>query len=251
MRCSKRPEAGVTLCLSPHLDDGVLSCASLLGRAARPVIATFFSEGDELYAARRAEDREACRRLGAECRQLGLRDDRFRNFMEIVSAPTPVTKRSQRALAALLAELNPELVLAPLGVGHHVDHREVREAATALVEPGRLLYYEDRPYALVRGQVEFTLGLRPAPDWRSYFAAQYVKTYLGAYPRERVKAAWGAAAPLAGFECVRELPPPDLWPLGAYATQLGDLFASPAAMERSYAGRPERYWASQYETTTP
>jgi hypothetical protein len=135
------------------------------------------------------------------------------------------------------------LVLAPLGVGHHVDHREVREAATALVEPGRLLYYEDRPYALVRGQVEFTLGLRPAPDWRSYFAAQYVKTYLGAYPRERVKAAWGAAAPLAGFECVRELPPPDLWPLGAYATQLGDLFASPAAMERSYAGRPERYWA--------
>ncbi|MBZ2178970.1 MAG: PIG-L deacetylase family protein [Acidobacteriota bacterium] len=229
--------------MSPHLDDGVLSCASLLGRAARPVIATFFSEGDELYAARRAEDREACRRLGAECRQLGLRDDRFRNFMEIVSAPTPVTKRSQRALAALLAELNPELVLAPLGVGHHVDHREVREAATALVEPGRLLYYEDRPYALVRGQVEFTLGLRPAPDWRSYFAAQYVKTYLGAYPRERVKAAWGAAAPLAGFECVRELPPPDLWPLGAYATQLGDLFASPAAMERSYAGRPERYWA--------
>jgi LmbE family N-acetylglucosaminyl deacetylase len=229
--------------LSPHLDDGVLSCASLLGRAARPVIATFFSEGDELYAARRAEDREACRRLGAECRQLGLRDDRFRNFMEIVSAPTPVTKRSQRALAALLAELNPELVLAPLGVGHHVDHREVREAATALVEPGRLLYYEDRPYALVRGQVEFTLGLRPAPDWRSYFAAQYVKTYLGAYPRERVKAAWGAAAPLAGFECVRELLPPDLWPLGAYATQLGDLFASPAAMERSYAARPERYWA--------
>ena len=243
LRCSKRPEAGVTLCLSPHLDDGVLSCASLLGRAARPVIATFFSEGDELYAARRAEDREACRRLGAECRQLGLRDDRFRNFMEIVSAPTPVTKRSQRALAALLAELNPELVLAPLGVGHHVDHREVREAAKALVEPGRLLYYEDRPYALVRGQVEFTLGLRPAPDWRSYFAAQYVKTYLGAYPRERVKAAWGAAAPLAGFECVRELPPPDLWPLGAYATQLGDLFASPAAMERSYAARPERYWA--------
>ena len=243
LRCSKRPEAGVTLCLSPHLDDGVLSCASLLGRAARPVIATFFSEGDELYAARRAEDREACRRLGAECRQLGLRDDRFRNFMEIVSAPTPVTKRSQRALAALLAELNPELVLAPLGVGHHVDHREVREAATALVEPGRLLYYEDRPYALVRGQVEFTLGLRPAPDWRSYFAAQYVKTYLGAYPRERVKAAWGAAAPLAGFECVRELPPPDLWPLRAYGTQLGDLFASPAAMARSYAARPERYWA--------
>lgn len=243
MRCSKRPEAGVTLCLSPHLDDGVLSCASLLGRAARPVIATFFSAGDRLYAARRAEDREAGRRLGAECRHLGLRDDRFRSFLEIVSAPTPVTKRSQRALAALLAELNPELVLAPLGVGHHVDHREVREAATGLVEAGRLLYYEDRPYALVRGQVEFTLGLRAAPDWRSYFAAHYVKTYLGSFSRETVKAVWGTALPFAGLTCVRELPPPDLWPLRAYGTQLADLFASPAAMARSYAARPERYWA--------
>ncbi|MFN9754013.1 MAG: hypothetical protein ACK55L_01265, partial [bacterium] len=76
-----------------------------------------------------------------------------------------------------------------------------------------------------------------------YFAAQSVKPYRGAYPRVRVTPAGGAAAPLAGFECVRELPPPELWPLGAYATQLGDLFASPAAMERSYAGRPERYWA--------
>jgi LmbE family N-acetylglucosaminyl deacetylase len=169
LRCSKRPEAGVTLCLSPHLDDGVLSCASLLGRAAR-----------------RAEER-----------QLGLRDDRFRSFLKIVSAPTPVTKRSQRALAALLAELNPELVLAPLGVGQHVDHREVREAA---------------------------------PDWRSYLGAQYVKTYLASFGRETIKAAWEAADPFPGLECIRELPPPDLWPLRAYGTQLADWFASPAAM---------------------
>ena len=221
----------------------MLSCASLLAGAARPVIATFFSAGDRLYAARRAEDREACRRLGVECRQLGLRDDRFRSFVEIIGAPTPVTKRSQRALAALLEELRPELVLAPLGVGNHVDHREVREAATGLVEAGRLLYYEDRPYALVRGQVEFTLGLRAAPDWRSYFAAHYVKTYLGSFSRETVKAVWGTALPFAGLTCVRELPPPDLWPLRAYGTQLGDLFASPAAMARSFAARPERYWA--------
>jgi LmbE family N-acetylglucosaminyl deacetylase len=233
----------VTLCLSPHLDDGVLSCASVLERAARPVIATFYSAGDGLYAARRAEDREACRRLGAEWRHLGLRDDRFRSFVDIIGAPTPVTKRSQRALAALLEELRPELVLAPLGVGNHVDHRELREAATALVEPGRLLYYEDRPYALVRGQVEFTLGLRATPDWRSYFATHYVKTYLGSFSRETVKAAWGAALPVRGLHCVRELPPPDLEPLRAYGTQLGDLFASPAAMARSYAARPERYWA--------
>jgi LmbE family N-acetylglucosaminyl deacetylase len=235
--------ARVTLCLSPHLDDGVLSCASLLSQVQRPVIATFFSSGDRLFHARRAEDREACRRLGAECLHLGLRDDRFRSFVEIVSGPVRNTKRSQRALASLLDELDPELVLAPMGVGNHVDHRELRDAATALVPPVRLLYYEDRPYAFVRGQVEFTLGLRPAPDWRSYFAAHYVKTYLGSFPRETVKAAWGAALPFPGLTCVRRLPPPGLEPLRAYATQLADLFPSPAAMERCYASRPECYWA--------
>lgn len=235
--------ARVTLCLSPHLDDGVLSCASLLSQVERPVIATFYSSGDRLYHARRAEDREACRRLGAEFRHLGLRDDRFRSFVDIVGGPAPTTKRSHRVLAGLLEELNPELVLAPMGVGHHVDHRELRDAATTLVPPDRLLYYEDRPYAFVRGQVEFTLGLRPAPDWRSYFAAHYVKTYLGSFPRPTVKAAFGAALPFPGLTCVRELPPPDLEPLRAYETQLADLFESPAAMAKCYASRPECYWA--------
>jgi len=235
--------ARVTLCLSPHLDDGVLSCASLLSQVERPVIATFYTSGDRLYSARRAEDREACRRLGAECRHMGLRDDRFRSFVQIVGGATPVTKRTQRALARLLEEYDPELVLAPMGVGQHVDHRVLRDTATALVPAARLLYYEDRPYAFVRGQVDFTLGLRPAPDWRSYFAAHYVKTYLGSFPRQTVKAAWGAARPFAGLTCVRQLPPPDLEPLRAYATQLADLFASPAAMRKCYASRPECYWA--------
>jgi LmbE family N-acetylglucosaminyl deacetylase len=235
--------ARVTLCLSPHLDDGVLSCASLLSQVERPVIATFYTFGDRLYFARRAEDREACRRLGAECRHLGLPDDRFRSFVDIVSGPPQTTKRSHRALAALLQELDPELVLAPMGVGHHVDHRELRETATALVPAERLLYYEDRPYAFVRGQVELTLGLQPEPDWRSYFAAHYVKTYLGSFPRETVKAAFGAALPFPGLTCVRQYPPPDLEPLRAYVTQLPDLFASPAAMAKCYASRPECYWA--------
>jgi LmbE family N-acetylglucosaminyl deacetylase len=235
--------ARVTLCLSPHLDDGVLSCASLLARVERPVIATFYSSGDRLFHTRRAEDREACRRLGAGCRHLGLRDDRFRSFVDIVGGIPKITKRSHLALAGLLEELDPELVLAPMGVGHHVDHRELRDAATALVPAERLLYYEDRPYAFVRGQVEFTLGRRPAPDWTSYFRAHYVKTYLGSFPRKTVKAALWAALPFPGLTCVRQYPPPDLEPLRAYATQLPDLFASPAAMQKRYDSRPECYWA--------
>ncbi len=235
--------ARVTLCLSPHLDDGVLSCASLLSQVERPVIATFYTSGDRIFFARRKEDREACRRLGAECRHMGLPDDRFRNFVKIVGGQAKITKRTQEALAGLLEELDPELVLAPMGVGNHVDHRVLRDAATAIVPAERLLYYEDRPYAFVRGQVEFTLGLRPTPDWRSYFAAHYVKTYLGSFPQETVKAAFAAALPFPGLTCVRQLPPPDLEPLRAYETQLADLFASPAAMAKCYASRPECYWA--------
>jgi len=38
-------------------------------------------------------------------------------------------------------------VIAPLGLGGHVDHRLVREAARRIVSPDRLEFFEDRPYA--------------------------------------------------------------------------------------------------------
>jgi LmbE family N-acetylglucosaminyl deacetylase len=239
--------ARLTLVLSPHLDDAVLSCSSLMA-SRRSLIATFFTAGDASYEARRAEDFEAAKILGASARHLGFRDAPFRSvlyrsFLGIVAGPADPLLKVEKALAGLLEELDPELVLAPLGVGNHVDHRLLRNAAAKLVRPERLLFYEDLPYAFVKDQIDFTVGTAPAPDWDSYFAAHYVQTYLAGTAPEAVKKAFAASKPFYFVEPARQFPPPPLAALGAYKTQLNDLFATPAAMAALYASRPERYWA--------
>jgi hypothetical protein len=55
------------------------------------------------------------------------------------------------ALSGLLTQLQPRLVLAPLGVGRHVDHVLTREAgriAHRSLSGATLAYYSDMPYAL-------------------------------------------------------------------------------------------------------
>ncbi|MFC8275629.1 PIG-L deacetylase family protein [Streptomyces sp. NPDC057271] len=88
--------------LSPHLDDGVLSCGALLLRARRraPVtVVSFFTEAapppytlsgrqylrqtrasdaEELYASRREEDRSVMAEMGVAWRHFGLVDGLFR-----------------------------------------------------------------------------------------------------------------------------------------------------------------------------
>ena len=239
--------APLTLVLSPHLDDAVLSCSSLMA-SRRSLIATFFSAGDASYEFRRAEDLEAAKIIGAGTKHLGFRDAPFRSalyrsFLGIVAGHARPSIKVENAITLLLEEFHPELVLAPLGVGNHVDHRLLRDAATKLVRPEQLLYYEDLPYAFVKHQIDFTVGTAPQPDWDSYFAAQYVKTYLGGTAPEAVKKAFAASQPFDGVQPTQQFLPPDLAALRAYKTQLSDLFQTPAAMAALYAWRPEQYWA--------
>jgi len=170
--------------IGAHLDDAVLSCGgtlSSLGRAGwRLIVATVFTEaapvdepweldrfnlagGDSLLsglAKRRAEDREAGRRLGYLPIHLGFTDASFR-------APY---RRSERGIAAfadraeaagdVLAPLiaarlestaaaaRPDLVFAPMSIGDHVDHLVVNSASRTAFSGSRpqALWYEDLPY---------------------------------------------------------------------------------------------------------
>jgi len=147
--------------LSPHLDDAVLSAGGAIAAATaageRAVAVTLFTEGAK-GDARRAEDSRALALLGAEAVHLGLLDAPERrgipldlkalcddavvddaDVAAVVSALTPV-----------LWSLQPTRVLAPLGVGRHIDHRTVFEAAR-IAAPRELAFYEDRPYAFVDG----------------------------------------------------------------------------------------------------
>jgi LmbE family N-acetylglucosaminyl deacetylase len=196
--------------LSPHLDDAVLSCGALLAAAGRrlPVtVLTFFTEAGpppytlsarrylklagstdayDLYASRRAEDREVLEQMGVSWHHLGLPDGQFRRKRgpaaqdrgQRLSWPDHIyptyrlhlaSGRISRKDAATLHRVTeaiaeavstePALLLAPLGIGGHVDHRLVRTAAERSHSP--VIYYSDFPYNLC-GAVDGAFARRHA-----------------------------------------------------------------------------------------
>ena len=191
-----------TVVVSPHLDDAVLSLPAWLATAAtreRVVVLTAFSEGDALHPHRRAEDLAALAGLGARALHLGLRDAPQRrgrppSFRSLILAPDDPAD-TEVVLAALVEAVHglaPDVVLLPLAVGEHVDHRIVHAAHTRL--PGRVGFYEDRPYALVQHAVQARLarlgaGPGPSPAERAAYLASaaeaaYVRTYVPVAERE-------------------------------------------------------------------
>jgi LmbE family N-acetylglucosaminyl deacetylase len=184
--------------LSPHLDDAVLSCGALMdhARTRMPVtVATLFTEAglppytlsaraylrqtgahdaEQLYRARRAEDRAVLDGAAINCIHTGLTEALFRRRARPLLDLFPRAGRLMPELchiyptyrlhisggrispydaAALrgvldaidhLAPASSGLLLAPLAVGRHVDHVLVRTAAE--LSRKRVAYYSDFPY---------------------------------------------------------------------------------------------------------
>ncbi len=162
--------------ISPHLDDAVFSAGATLARLAdanwQVEIVTVFTAsvpdpagfalacqldkglGPEVdyMALRRAEDAEAVRRLGLGRPPVHLpfREAPHRGYD---SAPAlfagprhgdaAIVEEVRAALAPLLE--GAQLVLAPAGLGGHVDHLQVLAALAPLARP---VLWHDQPYAL-------------------------------------------------------------------------------------------------------
>ncbi len=250
-----------TVVVSPHLDDAVLSVPALVrSRAAsgeRVVVLTVFSDGDAGFAVRRDEDCAALALLGAEPLHLGLADAPYRRALprtfrglvltELVEGD-PDAVAVARVLVDCLAALAPDLLLLPLGVGEHVDHRVVHAAHTHL--HGSIGFYEDRPYALVRhavlarlARLGATVDGEPIAPSRTraeeYLAASrvapHVQAYLPQVEREAclrpLAQSLASPAPASGLALRRERLAFDPSALDtaaravrAYGSQVGDLF---------------------------
>lgn len=166
--------------LSPHLDDVALSCgAQIFDRtsAGQRVLIVTMMAGDppvglsdlaqqlharwqlaaDAVAARREEDAAACRILGAAYAHWGVLDCIYRThpetaeplyatnaaiFGEVHPADRPLIGQLAQQFDALPAHRE---VVAPLTIGHHVDHQLVRLAAEQCFGK-RLSYYDDYPY---------------------------------------------------------------------------------------------------------
>jgi LmbE family N-acetylglucosaminyl deacetylase len=186
------------LVLSPHLDDAALSLGGAihqLVRAGEEVVVLTVFTGDEplppaspfaaamlrgwrfpagqAMAGRRDEDRAACASLGSGLVHLPLLEAIHRRDPATGAALYPdvgslfgEVAPSDDAVQALAAVLATELsrrppgtrLLAPLGVGGHVDHHIVRAAADGL-RGVAVRYYEEYPYCRAGGvAVEPALG---------------------------------------------------------------------------------------------
>ena len=164
--------------LSPHLDDAVLSCGMFL--AAHPgttVVTVFcgfpaeildppnwwaqisgFGPGEDVVAARRAEDERALDRLAAVPRHLDGFPERDLQPDEPIATATQVAD----ALAEVIDDLEPSLLLVPMGLANP-EHVCVHDAALMVRE--RLgddgpswIAYQDIAYHQIPGQLAWRVA---------------------------------------------------------------------------------------------
>jgi LmbE family N-acetylglucosaminyl deacetylase len=155
--------SGRVAVVSPHLDDGVLSCGEMIGRLDDCVVLTVFAasptswdvhrlwdndicgfaDGTDVVAARLREDDAALTRLGASAARLGFLDEQYRE-----PATSPSEEEVGDHIAATLEQIGATIALMPLGIGHN-DHRLTAAGCRrAALRPSglRWLVYLDLPY---------------------------------------------------------------------------------------------------------
>lgn len=209
------------LVVSPHLDDAALGCCDHLlhwqksGCEIRvltvftsfesPVVSDYqrrfmrlgkIDSVQQLRQCRVAEDTAAMQRLGVAWEHLGLVDAGFRvhngqliypDYRQLCGGcPVPQDAPIEETLtASLRSYADFDIALAPLTVGHHVDHVVARRAVEATFEPTRRQYYVDYPYAMNPTQwsrAQFATWLRARKSIRWTSAAK--QAILDCYPSQ-------------------------------------------------------------------
>jgi LmbE family N-acetylglucosaminyl deacetylase len=175
------------LVLSPHPDDAVLSCGQFLSAHPGTTVATVFCgfpatypdppnrwailsgfvAGDDIVGLRREEDRRALALLEATPRHL----DGFAEADLQPDEPVATADEVAEALVAVIDELDPTLVLLPLGLANP-EHVTVHDAALLVrsAQPERSwIAYQDVAYHHIPGILAwristlFHAGLWPTP----------------------------------------------------------------------------------------
>jgi LmbE family N-acetylglucosaminyl deacetylase len=155
--------------LSPHQDDAAFSLANTIAAAARAGqavrIVNCFTRSEyapyspaenlcDIPAIRAREDREFASRIGGriEIVDLDRADAPLRLGIPVSEVRRCRIGRSAREeagwIADALARIDDGFLLAPLGLGSHVDHLIAADAALRLWRRGQPVgFYEDLPYA--------------------------------------------------------------------------------------------------------
>ncbi|MDB6049419.1 MAG: GlcNAc-PI de-N-acetylase family protein [Pseudomonas sp.] len=155
------------LLLSPHADDVAYSIGGIVARLSMRsdlrLITVFGRSGwalpqasceksaDAISAEREREDRAYCARRWIDYDILPCPDSFLMGYdkakeLRIAATDDPRTEDVVTLIHNAVARGMPQVVLAPCGLGEHVDHQIVRIAADGLHHVD-VLYYEDVPYS--------------------------------------------------------------------------------------------------------
>jgi LmbE family N-acetylglucosaminyl deacetylase len=144
----------MTLVISPHCDDAILSLGQYLATEPATVLTVFagtpeggctpydrargFPQSRRAMYVRRKEDRAACELLGCDTIQMDFYDHQY-------SRPSD----DEQITNAIRARVQPdELVFVPLGIGHP-DHEQVARCTRAMFDSTTLIIYEELPYRVL------------------------------------------------------------------------------------------------------
>lgn len=171
-RIFKMKELKKTVILSPHADDAAFSLGCLLAKrtSQEPVhVATVFSKSNfaplasaknneiDVTDIRSEEDRMFCRSVSCHLKEFGYEDAALRHKIKNISEVFTFTLKEEADFVDRVFDgvfgfcnlLKPNLILAPVGAGEHIDHKIVNEVALRLSDRGgwQIAYYLDQPYA--------------------------------------------------------------------------------------------------------
>jgi LmbE family N-acetylglucosaminyl deacetylase len=191
--------------LSPHLDDVVFSCGvqifqhtsqgksvmiitlmagdpdpNKLGSHAQ-ILHKRWRLGSNAVAIRRREDLLACAYIGADTLHWPYLDCIYRRnpqtgehvYQTDPSLFGPIDPSESDLVSNLSARMmdlpSHGEVLAPLGLGNHVDHKITRQAATLTMDEAKLSFYEEFPY-VIRDSEQLPI-YESDVDWKSELIA--------------------------------------------------------------------------------
>lgn len=206
---------GKLMVLSPHLDDGVFSCAELLSLVSGATVVTIcaavppfsdalpewdaaagFVNAQQAMAARREEDRQALALLHAQPYWLDFCDSQY--------GAGPDAVRVAAALAVAMHAQHPDSVLMPAGL-FHADHRLTHRAALMARRDFAHLnwfMYEDALYRRVTGLLQQRLAvLRESASMRRLLRSIRRATARPKHVRCVVTPAGAGSTRISGGRC--------------------------------------------------
>ncbi len=240
------------LVLSPHWDDAVLSCWSVLADPGELNVANVFAalpppgrKGPwEAFAGLRDSRERAQARLQEDARALSLAGRSAHNLelpeIQQRDGPDSVTPADVRA-ALVDAVPRASRVYAPAGIGGHVDHVLARRYAQQLLGRGMpVSLYAELPYCVAHGWPSWVRADGPhiSGDVDAYWQA-----YLGGVPQ---------MPPLREGRVVRldaQTAAVKLRAIGCYELSLGLAARETLAAGAFYAA--EVMWSLEAETPAP